>query len=175
MPFTLFHLGVAFLTQSLFILLDPIGLFVGSVFPDIEGFLSIVLPGSGIPLHGRWHSIIGAVVLAIIIGSISFVLHKVGRKQLKPYIKPYVPSYITIPRYSLPLCVLSALVGTLTHLFLDSLLYTDMKLFYWLPIEGNPLAGYISWEIVYFFCIICFIIGAAVFFGRYRVLIEENS
>ena len=175
MPFTLFHIGVAFLIQSLSLVLDPIGLFAGSLLPDIEGFLSIVLPGSGIPLHGRWHSLIGAIVLGIIIGCSSFVAHKVGRKYLKPYLKPLIPSYLKIPKYTLPVCVASALLGTLSHVFLDALLYEDMKLFYWLPIEGNPFAGFISWEIVYFFCIICFIVGAGILIGRYRVFMEENS
>ena len=175
MPFTLFHLGVAFLIQSLFIFLDPIGLFLGSVLADGEGFLSVVFPDSGIPLHGRWHSFIGAFVLAFIIACCSFVALKVGRKYLKPYIKPYVPSYLTIPRYSFPICFISALAGTLSHVLLDSLLYEDMQLFHWLPIEGNPFAGFIIWEIVYFFCIICFIIGAGVFFGRYRVLLDANE
>ena len=156
-------------------MLDPIGLFVGSVFPDIEGFLSIILPDSGILLHGRLHSIIGAFVLAAIIGVCSFAIHKVGRKYLKPYLKPYIPSYLNIPKYSLLMCFGSALIGTLSHMFLDSLLYEDMKLFYWLPIEGNPFAGFISWEIVYFFCIICFIVGAGILIGRYRVFMEENS
>lgn len=175
MPFTLFHIGVAFLIQSLSLILDPIGLFVGSVLPDIEGFLSIVLPDSGIPLHGRLHSIIGALVLAVIIGCSSFILHKVGRKYLKPYLKPRIPSYLNIPKYTLPVCIISALAGTLSHVFLDALLYEDMELFYWLPINGNPLAGFISWEIVYFFCIICFIVGAGILVGRYRVFMEENS
>ena len=175
MPFTLFHLGVAFLIQSLFIVLDPIGLFLGSVLADGEGFLSIVAPELGVPLHGRWHSFIGALVLAFIIACFSFVALKVGRELLRPYIKPFVPSYLTIPRYSFTICFISALAGTFSHVLLDMLIYKDMKLFYWLPIEGNPFAGFIGWEIVYFFCIICFIIGAGIFFGRYRVLLEANE
>ena len=62
MPFTLFHLGVSILIQSLFLFLDPLGLFMGTVLADGEGFLSIILPDSGIPLHGHWHSLIGAIV-----------------------------------------------------------------------------------------------------------------
>ena len=173
MPFTLFHLGLATLIQSLFIFLDPISLVIGSVLPDGEGFLFLFFPDLGVPLHGRWHSIIGAFVLAFIIGTIAFFGYKLGRKYLKPYLKPYIPSYIDIPEYSLSTCILSALAGTISHVFLDSLLYDDMVIFHWLPIEGNPFAGIIGWEIVYFFCIVCFIVGGVILVGRYRVFLEE--
>jgi hypothetical protein len=171
MPFTPFHLGVALLIQAIFIFLDPVGLFVGSVILDLEGLYVLLFPESGLTLHGILHSFSGALIVGILVGCSSFIFHKLIRKIDFRFENP-IP--FDLPRYSLPICLLSALIGTFSQIFLDAFLYEDLILFDIFPIE-NPFLNLVSWEIVYFFCILCFIIGAGILIGRYRAYFADEE
>ena len=171
MPFSPFHFGVALLIQAIFIFLDPIGLFAGSVILDIEGVFALLFPESGLTLHGILHSFTGALVVGVLVGFSSFIFHKLIRKV---DFKFENPTPFDLPKYSLPICLISALIGTYSHLFLDAFLYDDLILFHIIPVE-NPFLDLISWEIIYFFCIICFIIGAVILIGRYRAYFADEE
>jgi membrane-bound metal-dependent hydrolase YbcI (DUF457 family) len=171
MPFTPFHWGLSLLIQAIAIFLDPLGLFVGSVINDIEGVYSLLLPNSGVPLHGFFHSFVGALFLGIIVGISSFLIHKIIR-QID--FKIDNPTPFILPRYSLKICVLSALIGTFSHVLLDAFLYEDLQLFYIIPID-NPLLNLLPDEIVYFLCVVCFILGGVILVGRYRAYLTDDE
>ena len=170
-PFSPIHWGLAVLIQALLIFLDPVALFVGSVISDLEGICYIFFPNSGCQLHGFLHSFIGAFVLGIIVGISSFIFHKIIRRI---DFKIENPTPFELPRYSLPISLLSALAGTFSHVILDSFLYADQELCYIIPIT-NPFLNLVSWEIVYFFCIVCFIIGSVILVGRYRKYFSDQD
>ena len=170
-PFTPIHWGLTLLIQAILIFLDPVALFAGSVIPDIEGICYFLFPDSGWQLHGFMHSLIGALVLGITVGIGSFVIHKIIRRI---DFKIDNPTPFQLPRYSLPICLLSAFVGTFSHVILDAFLYEDQQLCYLLPIE-NPFLNLLSWEVVYFLCIVCFIIGAVILVGRYRKYFSDQD
>ena len=170
-PFTPFHWGLTLLIQAIAIFLDPIGLFVGSVILDLEGIYSLLFPYSGVPLHGVMHSLIGTLILGIIVGISSFLTHKLIHRIDFKFDNP---TLLTLPPYSLKICLLSAFIGTFSHVLLDAFLYEDLQLCYIFPIE-NPLLNLLSWEIVYFLCIVCFIIGAVILVGRYRAYLTDED
>lgn len=156
MPFTPFHFGISILVYALLPILDPLALLVGSVIPDVEGITAwFILPGLGLPLHGPLHSFTGAVVLGIMTALISFLLLKTGVKLFENEID-YSPS--------LKISLVSALIGTFSHVILDAPLYSEMDLLY--PISGNILHGIVPSSIPYFVCIIGFLIGFFVLFIR---------
>jgi membrane-bound metal-dependent hydrolase YbcI (DUF457 family) len=66
------------------------------------------------------------------------------------------------------------LVGTFSHVLLDAFLYEDLNLFHYFPIE-NPLLNLLPEEMLYFFCIVCFIIGTVILIGRYRAYFGETE
>ena len=170
-PFTPFHWGLALLIQAIAITLDPLGLFVGSVINDLEGIYSLLLPNSGVPLHGFMHSLAGAFFLGILVGIGSFLTHKLIHRI---DFKIDNPTPFTLPRYSLKMSLLSAWIGTYSHVLLDAFLYEDLQLCYIIPVD-NPLLNLLSWEIVYFLCIVCFILGGVILVGRYRAYLTDDE
>ena len=131
MPFTPFHLGPAILIG--FILLRYLDLptfIVASVLVDLEPLAVLVfgLPG---PLHGFFHSFLGASVAAAVL---AWVMLRV-REFLKPAYAFLGLEGDRRPRRFL----VAALLGTWSHVLLDAPLYGRMSPFY--PFGGNPLFG----------------------------------
>lgn len=159
MPFTPFHFGIALLLFAIMPFLDPVSLFVGSVIPDIEGITALfILPNLGLPLHGPLHSFLGAIVLGVITGGTCYLilqysgLHDIMNKTL--------PTSITLKK-----SIISALLGTFSHIILDAPLYEEMNPFF--PFTGNPYLGIIPSSDVYLICIISYILGGLIMLIKY--------
>ncbi len=136
MPFTPFHFGIALLLWSLILALDPIALFIGSVILDLEGVAWFF--GLHDQPHGISHTILSAVLVAFILALILNKFYK--RKQ------------------TFAIILLSSLIGTFSHILIDSTIYPEMNLAwpfgYW-----NPLFGLITLGDAYEFCKLAFVIG----------------
>ena len=141
------------------------------VIADIEGIYSLLFTDAETPLHGFFHSFAGALILGIIVGISSFLVHKLIRRI---DLNLDNPTPFTLPKYSLKICVLSALVGTFSHVVIDAFLYEDLQLFYIIPSE-NPLLNVLADELVYFLCIVCFILGGVILVGRYRAYLTDDE
>jgi len=159
MPFTPFHLGPALLIG--FILLRYLDLptfFVASVLVDLEPLAVLVfgLPG---PLHGFFHSFLGASVAAVLLA--------VVMSRVRGFLEPvYVFLRLEGDRRPRRFLV-AALLGTWSHVLLDSPLYWDIRPFY--PLRSNPLFGvdlYLGLG-VYRFCFLSGVVGVALFVARY--------
>ncbi len=167
LPFTPFHWGISILIQALLIFLDPIALFVGSVIPDIEGITAwFILPGMGLPLHGPLHSFTGALFLGLLTGISSWFCFKYLFPQLIEQFQLNLP--FSLPEYSLGCSLLSAFLGTFSHIILDAPLYSEMDLLYPLGV-GNPLYGIVPGTLIYSLCIFGFIIGNIIFIVRLEI------
>ena len=167
MPFTPFHWGISLFIQALLIFLDPFALFIGSVIPDIEGITALfILPGIGLPLHGPLHSFTGAFALALLTGISSWFCFR--------YVFPYLVEKLqlnlsfSLPKYSLRCSILSAGLGTFSHIILDAPLYSEMDLLFPLGI-GNPLYDIVPGTLVYSLCVFGFIIGSIILIIRLKV------
>ena len=156
MPFTLFHLGPALLMG--FILrgyLDLPTFIVASVLVDLEPLAVMVfgLPG---PLHGFFHSFLGASVAAVLLA--------VVMSRVREFLEPV---YVFLRLEGDRRFLVAALLGTWSHVLLDAPLYGEMRPFY--PFGGNPFLGvdlYLGLG-AYRFCLLSGVVGIALFIFRY--------
>lgn len=158
MPFTPLHLGPAVLIG--FILLRYLELptfIVASVLVDLEPLMILVLGLPG-PLHGFFHSLLGASVAAAMLAGVMLSV----RGSLEPvYMFLRLEGDGRHRRF-----LVAALLGTWSHVLLDAPLYGDLRPFY--PFGGNPFLGvdqYLGLG-VYNFCVLSGVIGLALFISR---------
>jgi len=150
MPFTPFHFGPALLIYGVFIFLDPIALIYGAILVDLEPALVMFLKLS-YPLHGFMHSIVGVFLLLPVV----YVATVITRRLL-----PDIDFFFTSKKreFKFGLIVASALVGSFSHIFLDSFLYPEMNLAWPLP-YWNPLLNVDLSPVIYEFCGIALVIA----------------
>lgn len=113
MPFTPYHLGIGALAKSVTPRWFSFQMFfLSQVLIDIEPGIGLIR-GSAV-LHGFTHTWAGAVLLALA----TFVVWKGWEKwRPKRYAAPVMASAVIVG---------SALFGTLSHVFLDSLYHAEM-------------------------------------------------
>lgn len=146
MPFTPFHWGPALLVGLLLLkFLDLPSLLISSVIPDLEHVLILVFP-LHLSRHGFFHSYLGASILAVVaimtvyasMDWLSKVMLMIGLRQNSSFKK----------------ILSTSILGAYSHIFLDSLLYDEMKPFF--PLEDNPFiqiaSSQLRYAAVYGFC-----------------------
>lgn len=143
MPFTPYHFGPGLLLGILLFPFVDLGtLIFASVILDIEP-LVVIMFGLPLPLHGFFHTYLGATIISMVLTVCIWPI----RNQLSSIV-----SLFGMRQYSTLSSILSAgLVGTYSHVLLDSFLYAEMNPFY--PLMGNPFLGIIVSSVVYNFCI----------------------
>lgn len=173
MPFTIFHWGLSLLLQACFMFLDPLALFIGSVIIDIEGIASIFLPELNLPLHGSFHSFLGATVLGFFVGLCSWLFFR----SILPFIIEisHIELSFSLPTFSLKLSLISSYIGTFSHILLDVPLYNDMNPWYPITSIENSFFNIVDGSFIYFFCVICFFTGLSLLFIRYSLKSSEET
>lgn len=167
-PYTPFHWGFTILIYALFFFLDPIGLFLGNAFPDIEGFLARYLK-MGNPVHGVMHTLIGGVIEVLIVSILSSLLWYLVREKLDP-------RWITfLNRFNLPpnpsVTVISTTIGVFSHFLIDMFVHPELYLL-WPVIESNPLFDLVPISLIYLLSFISAIVGIIIINLR---IISVNS
>ncbi|MHA1506068.1 MAG: DUF4184 family protein [Candidatus Asgardarchaeia archaeon] len=149
MPFTPFHLGPSSLIAIIFHkYLDILAFLIGSVIVDLEPFLVMVL-GLEYPLHGYFHTFLGATLASI---PISLIMERFGSTFEK------ICELIAFPQeLDRKKAFLSTLFGTYSHVLLDSPLYYDIHPFF--PLKENPLFLLLYPFQVYALCFYSFILS----------------
>ena len=131
---------------------------VASVLVDLEPLAVLVfgLPG---PLHGFFHSFLGASVAAVLLAVVML--------RVRGFLEPvYVFLRVEGGRGPWRFLV-AALLGTWSHVLLDAPLYGDLRPFY--PLGGNPLFGvdlYLGLG-AYRFCLLSGVVGSALLILRF--------
>ena len=152
MPFTPLHMGPGLLVKSL--LQGSFSLMVfgwTQIIMDIQP-LVVIFTGQG-HLHGFSHTYLGATLLGIACALsgkylAQFGLRLMGRVQYLPI------SWIV--------AITSALIGSFSHVLLDSLMHADVEPF--APfMQTNPFLGFISIETLHKFCLYSGLIGAGLY------------
>jgi hypothetical protein len=157
MPFTPFHIGPGIAVKAVCEKKFSILVFAwAQVVMDLQP-LVVLLTGRGKP-HGVTHTIIGAAVL----GGLAGVTGK--------YLSEWVLSWWKRPKVKLSwkTVLISAWVGTFSHILLDALIYPDMALFYPFS-ENNPLIIGVSTRAMIRFCVVSGVLGAALWGGKWLV------
>jgi membrane-bound metal-dependent hydrolase YbcI (DUF457 family) len=169
-PFTPFHLGPALLFGlALSAIFDLSTLLVASVIPDFEPFCVMYFHAYGYPLHGFFHSYLGASILAVLVSIILYPLRGVLNKVLTVFGIPQKSSFRKI--------TFTSFVGVYLHVLLDSFLYVEMNPFY--PLVGNPfinlLFPYDSYRIIYGFCSLTAVLGIALYlYKTVKIRLKEK-
>lgn len=154
MPFTPFHMGPGLLIKA--ILQGSFSLMVfgwAQIIMDIQP-LVVLLTGEG-HLHGFSHTYIGATLIgagAALTGKYAaeFGLRLMGLIRFLPI--------------SWPIAIISAFIGSFSHVLLDSIMHTDITPF--APfLLNNPFLGFLSVEMLHKLCLYSGLIGAGLYFA----------
>ena len=161
MPFTPYHFGPGLLLGVvLFSFLDFSTVMVACVILDIEP-LSVIIFNLPYAAHGFFHTYLGATIAASVLAIAIYPF----RKYLNTLVSIFGLHQKSSFRHIFP----ASIIGTYSHVFLDSLLYPEMNPFY--PLIGNPFVGFLMFEFVYNACVYLGFLG----FGVYIVRILYNQ
>ncbi len=158
MPFTPFHMGPGLAVKAVAGRRFSVVTFgVAQVAMDLETLVRM-LRGSAV-LHGPVHTYLGAVLMAIPVTLISPLL---GRPILRRWNRALTSgglAWLASPDAFAPRTVaLSALLGTVSHVALDSLMHADITpLAPWS--DANVLLGLISAAALYRWCVLAGVLG----------------
>ncbi len=153
MPFTPFHFGPALLIGMVLLsLVDISTLFIASVILDLEP-LVVMLFNLPFPLHGILHTYLAAFIVAI---SLAIVLW-----PFRGVLNAIVSGFGVQQESTFRSLLLASLLGTFSHIFLDSFLYAEMNPFY--PLLGNPYFNLIPSQVIYNLCIFSGFLGLLVY------------
>ena len=163
MPFTPFHMGPGLLVKAL--LQGSFSLMVfgwAQIIMDIQP-LVVLLTDKG-HLHGFSHTYIGATLIGVgsaLTGKYAaeFGLRLIGQARYLPI--------------SWPVAITSALIGSFSHVLLDSVMHTDVEPFSPFTLD-NPFLGFISVEALHKFCLYSGLLGVGLYFAVSHWLSRHN-
>ena len=165
MPFTPFHFGPAFFIGILFVnQVNMASILLTSVLVDIEPIYC--LASDSCPLHGVFHTYIGATALS----AISIPLVYFGKKPLQK-----LSDHLGVRQgYSIKTIALGAMLGGWSHVFLDSFLYSELMPF-WPLMNNNPFTGLLSNATIIVITVVGFVAGAALYFWKLKNLLKAEK
>jgi membrane-bound metal-dependent hydrolase YbcI (DUF457 family) len=131
---------------------------IANVLPDVEPFIVLFFNVYGYPLHGFFHSYLGATILAIALSLCMYPFRGFFGKIMKVFRLQQSSSFKKI--------VFTSFIGAYFHVFLDSFLYSEMMPFY--PLPGNMFSVYGSYTVIYGFCGITALLGIFVYLYKIR-------
>lgn len=153
MPFTPLHMGPGMLAKAL--LQSSFSLMIfgwTQIVMDLQPLIAIVR-GQGV-LHGWTHSYAGALVIAAVAsftgkGLIEFGLKYLVRLRSLFHIHTPLTGWV---------CMSSALIGSLSHVLLDSVMHFDLQPFYpWRA--ANPFLYQLSIAGLHLLCVLSGVLG----------------
>src|SRR2546423_3105995 len=106
------------------------------------------------PVHREAHTFAVGGLIGLLCG---LVVSRVGAWVARP--RDVVPEALAA-EYRLPVAVLSGVFGGIFHSVLDGIMHADIRPFRPFS-QANPLYGLVSIQILYTFCIITGVVGAA--------------
>lgn len=156
MPFTPFHMGPGIAIKAL--LQGSFSLMVfgwAQIVMDIQPLI-VLLTGEG-HLHGFSHTYIGATLIAMFSALSGKYLAEIGLYLLG------INSQWNI-KIAWWVALLSALIGTYSHVVLDSVMHADLEPLFPFS-KANLLLGVISVEALHWFCIYAGLAGSIIYFA----------
>jgi membrane-bound metal-dependent hydrolase YbcI (DUF457 family) len=154
LPFTPFHVGPGLLIKAL--LQGSFSLMVfgwAQIIMDIQP-LFVILTGHG-HLHGFSHTYIGATLIGL------------GSAVTGKYAAEFGLRFIGEARYlpiRWPVAVVSAFIGSFSHVLLDSVMHGDVEPFAPFLLD-NPFLGLLSVNTLHKFCLYSGLMGVGLYFA----------
>src|SRR2546423_5583700 len=160
MPATPFHFGPGLLIKAAAPRHFSVAAYsVAQVVIDIES--GYYLLKGDYPVHRQAHTFFLGGLIGLVCG---LVVSRIGRWLARP--RDIVPEALGA-EYRMPIAVVSGIFGGLFHSVLDGIMYSDIRPFR--PFSNaNPLYDLVSVRILYLFCIVTGVVGAALLLARER-------
>lgn len=159
MPFTPFHMGPGIAVKAL--LQGSFSLMVfgwTQIVMDIQPLVGIIMREQ--TLHGFTHTYVGATLIA--------AFSAVTGKYLSQWALAHVFDVAPVIEIRWWVAVVSAFIGSYSHVLIDSLMHADMKPLF--PFSnGNALLGAVSGEAVHNLCIYSGVVGSVVYFAVHLI------
>mgnify|MGYP000571886920 CR=1 FL=1 len=125
-----------------------------SVILDIEPLL-VLIYGLKYPLHGYLHTLLLSIPVGIAVGYVMYLLENIFKPLYRILLLEVSKSYTK------KVFIASGIIGTASHVLLDSPLYHDIKPLY--PLITNPLYNPQLTPIIYSICIYLGLLGLALY------------
>jgi membrane-bound metal-dependent hydrolase YbcI (DUF457 family) len=157
MPFTPFHMGPGIFVKAL--LQGSFSLMVfgwTQIVMDIQPLIVLLMDEGH--LHGFTHTYLGATLIAIASAISGKYLAEFGLRWLEQI------RFLPIRWW---VAVLSAFIGSYSHVLLDSIMHSDVEPFAPFNLE-NPLLGILSVDALHKLCLYSGLIGVALYFAVAR-------
>lgn len=153
MPATPFHFGPGLLVKAAAPRQFSMAAYsVAQIVIDIESGYHLL--HGDYPVHRQAHTFFLGGLIGLACG---LIVSRVGTWLARP--RDVIPEPLAA-EYRLPIAALSGVFGGVFHSVLDGLMHADMR-----PLRpfslANPLYGLVSVQIVYLFCIVTGLVGAA--------------
>ena len=164
MPFTPYHMGPGILIKAL--LQGSYSLMVfgwAQIVMDVQPLI-VIITGQG-HLHGFTHTYIGATLLAIFSALSGKYLSEIGL-----YIIGLNRNWQV--KISWWVAFVSAFIGTLSHVLLDSIMHGDLEPFFPLS-NDNPFLRIVSIETLHWFCLGAGAVGTILYWWIARANSKE--
>jgi hypothetical protein len=160
MPATPFHFGPGLLVKAAAPRQFSMAAYsLAQVVIDIESGYYMLHHAT--PVHRQAHTFALGGLIGLACG---LIVSKVGAWLARP--RDVVPEALAA-EYRLPVAVLSGIFGGIFHSVLDGIMHADIRPFRPFS-QANPLYGLVSVEILYLFCIITGVVGAALLLAWQR-------
>lgn len=167
MPFTPIHMGPGILIKG--VLQGSFSLMVfgwTQIVMDIQP-LVVILTGEG-HLHGFTHTYLGAILIAFVSAATGKYLSQIGLRILRI-------ETTSDGKIAWSIAIMSAIIGSFSHVFLDSLMHSDLQPFF--PVDRyNPFLGIVSVRTLHKLCLYSGLLGAGVYYGvQWRSRVKSNG
>jgi hypothetical protein len=160
MPATPFHFGPGLLVKAAAPRQFSMAAYsLAQVVIDIESGYYMLQEAT--PVHRQAHTFLVGGLIGLLCG---LIVSRVGVWFARP--RDAIPEALAA-EYRLPVAVVSGVFGGLFHSVLDGIMHADIRPFR--PFTtANPLYGLVSVQILYLFCIVTGVVGAALLLARER-------
>jgi len=170
MPVTPFHMGPGILIKA--ILQGFFSLIIfgwAQILMDLQP-LFVIITGQG-NLHGFSHTYIGATLIALISAFTGKWIYEMVMVFINNDFTEYQKKLFDVPKkLTIGVCIVSAFIGTYSHVLLDSIMHSDVEPFYPINLENN-LHFILSIENLYKLCVYTGIVGSLIYISiRYTCL-----
>lgn len=153
MPATPFHFGPGLLVKAVAPHHFSVAAYsVAQVVIDLES--GYYLLKGDYPVHRQAHTFFLGGLIGLVCG---LIVSRIMRAWAKP--RDAIPEWLAV-EYRLPIAAYSGFFGGVFHSVLDAIMHDDMR-----PLrpfsDANPLLGLVSIQVLYLFCIVTGLLGAA--------------